>query len=59
MVSNGDKMKTVPITFTDEEHKKIQIVKEFYKLTWHELIIQCTDELAEKIDDSVVKELIE
>ena len=58
-MSNGDIMKTVLITLTDEEHKKIQIVKEFYKLTWHELIIKCTNELAEKIDDSIVKELIE
>lgn len=51
-------MKTVPITFTEVEHKKINIVKEFYGLTWHKLVIQCTDELAEKIDDPIVKGLI-
>lgn len=52
-------MRTVPITFTAEEHKKIQVIKDYYNMTWHELIIKCTDELAEKIDDPIVKELIE
>lgn len=44
--------------FTDKEYLKMKLIKEYYNLTWHKLIIKCTDELAEKIDDPIVNEQV-
>lgn len=38
-------MKTLNITLTDEEHKKLQKIKERKDLTWRELLL-------EKIEDA-------
>ena len=36
-------MKTINVTFTDEEHKRLESHKNFLMLGWHDYIIACGD----------------
>lgn len=38
-------MKTINVTFTDKEYKKIKIIKDKYEICWHKFIIVSANSL--------------
>jgi len=36
-------MKTINVTFTDEEHERLESHKGFLMMSWHDYIVACGD----------------
>jgi len=51
-------MKTIPISFEQSEYNKLKVIKEYFGLTWKELISEGAIELSKQINDPAVNDLL-